>query len=790
MYSLVSWGQSYEVTGKVIDSKTREPLAFVNIVVAGTRSGTSSDIDGNFKLTSGKPITRLMCSYVGYEQQEVSVTSSPLNIQLTRKNQQLREVRVFPTENPAHRIIRQAVKSKPRHHPDRYDAYTFQIYSKVIAASSSDSTLFGTDLKDQSSGALRDHVASHYLFLSESISERKYKKPGKIKETVIANRVSGLKEAPFAFLATDIQPFGFYDDWVMLGDKRFLNPISGGSWNKYLFLLEDTLYSGADTTFVISYRPRKGKNFESLEGVVSINTNGFALENIIAISHQAAMLDLVVQQQYRFYDSSGVWFPDQLNFDMELADLGVRLEGRSYLKEVDLRPELSFRDFDAVTIELADDASLQPDSVWEGSRADTLTAMEQNTYAFNDSVGESVDLDKRMRAVSSLIDGRIPVGFIDVDLSKILGYNLYEGFRLGAGIETNDRITRYASLAGYYAYGFRDEASKYGGELTIKARNKADMRWSVGYQNDVRSPGSVRYWKDRLEQNTTRLRDLFTDWMNTEERWYGAWETRAFRFAWLQGYVENTQTSVTNSYQFVDLESVPLTENTFRYTEAGIRLRYAFRETVVESFDRYVSLGTRYPIVWANYARGLDWFDGEWEYNKVNLKFYKQFQVRILGKFSILADAGWVDANLPAPLLFFGNGTYTTDLPVAVDNAFQTMRFFEFMADRYVQVFYAHTLFRWYTKYEEIRPEFIFTQNVAWGELAEEVPGFHQGIAYSDLSGGYYESGLQIDHLVRLKYLDAFYLGLGAGGYYRWGPYQFDETQDNLVFRLTTQFEF
>ncbi|MGZ4056662.1 MAG: carboxypeptidase-like regulatory domain-containing protein, partial [Bacteroidia bacterium] len=39
----------YSVEGKIIDASGKQPLAFVNIGIAGSQQTTSSDIDGKFK---------------------------------------------------------------------------------------------------------------------------------------------------------------------------------------------------------------------------------------------------------------------------------------------------------------------------------------------------------------------------------------------------------------------------------------------------------------------------------------------------------------------------------------------------------------------------------------------------------------------------------------------------------------------------------------------------------------------------------------------------------------------
>lgn len=73
------------VSGTIIDAETGEPLIGTQILVKGTVLGTISDVNGDFSLSvqSSPPIT-LVITYVGYERQEIEVTSSgqKLDIQL------------------------------------------------------------------------------------------------------------------------------------------------------------------------------------------------------------------------------------------------------------------------------------------------------------------------------------------------------------------------------------------------------------------------------------------------------------------------------------------------------------------------------------------------------------------------------------------------------------------------------------------------------------------------------------------------------------------------------------
>lgn len=71
------------VTGTVTDADTGEPLIGVNILVQGTVLGTITDVDGNFSLSSqSNPPFTLIISYVGYDRQEIEVTSGTTQVQV------------------------------------------------------------------------------------------------------------------------------------------------------------------------------------------------------------------------------------------------------------------------------------------------------------------------------------------------------------------------------------------------------------------------------------------------------------------------------------------------------------------------------------------------------------------------------------------------------------------------------------------------------------------------------------------------------------------------------------
>lgn len=79
-----------EITGKILDSQTKEPLPGVSVVITGANKGTITNVNGLFILLPDKEIDSLTISYVGYETMTVKykenmiVQMNPSIIQLNQ----------------------------------------------------------------------------------------------------------------------------------------------------------------------------------------------------------------------------------------------------------------------------------------------------------------------------------------------------------------------------------------------------------------------------------------------------------------------------------------------------------------------------------------------------------------------------------------------------------------------------------------------------------------------------------------------------------------------------------
>ncbi|MGE0771336.1 MAG: SusC/RagA family TonB-linked outer membrane protein [Cyclobacteriaceae bacterium] len=101
MNAITSLAQQRTVSGRVTDASTGQALPGVNVVVKGTTTGTSTDMDGTFVLSLNEPSTVLSFSFIGYVTQEVAVGErSMVDISMTNDAIFLSEIVVTGTGVP------------------------------------------------------------------------------------------------------------------------------------------------------------------------------------------------------------------------------------------------------------------------------------------------------------------------------------------------------------------------------------------------------------------------------------------------------------------------------------------------------------------------------------------------------------------------------------------------------------------------------------------------------------------------------------------------------------------
>ena len=84
-----------QVSGKVIEASTQEPLPGVSVLVKGTTQGVVTDLDGNYRVEVPGPESVIVFSFVSFKTKEVTVGNvSTINVALEEDVKQLDEVLV------------------------------------------------------------------------------------------------------------------------------------------------------------------------------------------------------------------------------------------------------------------------------------------------------------------------------------------------------------------------------------------------------------------------------------------------------------------------------------------------------------------------------------------------------------------------------------------------------------------------------------------------------------------------------------------------------------------------
>ena len=786
----LAFAQKNSIRGSVRDSATNEPLAFVNILINNSKNGGMTDIDGYFSLKHPNPVQKLSFSYVGYLPLEVEVNSSQsVSIKLVKQTIALSEVNIIAGENPAHRIISNVIANRQLNDPKNMKSYSYTSYDKMIFTVLIDSAhVDTTKVADSSVRLLKELMTRQHLFMMESVSEHKFLYPSRHHDKVTATKVSGLKDPLFIFLLSQSQPTSFYDEVITLAGKNYINPIGPGFDKHYFFWLRDTIYSmiPGDTTYVISYKPLKGKNFDALTGLLYISNRGWAISNVIAEPYRTdESFTMRIQQMYEFLENKQ-WFPVQLNTDIAFNSVSVNGGkplgiGKSYRKNIRLEPDIVKRELDNIAVEVVSDAANRDDLFWNKYRTDTLNLLEKNTYRVIDSLGKAHHLDRMTKVMTSLTSGKIPISVIDVDLAKLFRYNMYEKSYLGLGLYTNNRLSRFFSLGGYAGYGFGDELLKYGGSLQLNLMKYKVLQLKLKYSNDLEESAGTRFF-DADEKPFTSLnwRSFYISRMDRVESAEASVQFRLLQYVTASAGIRQAHKEAAFNYGWVEQVgdvSVITNEHSFGYFIAGFR--FAYKEKFVRNNSDQYSMGTDFPILWLQYTGCKSGFlNGNYTYNRLDARVMYSMYNKLLGKTSFMLTGGIVDHEVPYSELFNGNGSGGANFSIYAPGSFTTMHPSEFLDDHYAAMYITHSFGKLLMRTKYFEPEISVALNMGTGSLKN--PQNHRYAGFSTMEKGYYETGIIINNLLKSSFS-----GIGICSFYRFGPYSKPEEVSNLMLRLT-----
>ncbi len=782
------------VTGRVISAKNGNAVPFVHIVPLGNPTeGTQSRIDGSFSLELPKGSERLVVSSVGYEKDTLRVPPGKegMRIELRERTVRKQAVEVHPRKDPALSIIRKAIARRKLHDPLEQEAFKYRSYSKIIYSERSlnfDSSWGGSpsdsldrELADSSIARIPDSI---HAFLMETVTERKYMKGSFDKKKVTGARLSGFKDPPFTAVASELQEISFYRNYVQLFGGEYRSPISSGALNKYEYRLRNTLVEGADSTFFIEFRPKAGARLKSLKGMLTIGSDNYAIRTIRAEPIKRGPNPIRIEQRYQFHGKAS--FPKRMNFELRLPALGTVYNGESYLRGIELGKEavgeIERKD---LSIEKSEGFGHRDRAFWEAHRVEGLSKKDSNTYRILDSLGAEQNFDRMVKISEGLLQGRFPFPGFSLRLYELYRYNAFERNRLGVGLETNDDLSPYFRIGGYWGYGTGDERMKYGADLEFRPVGTDEWRIGAFYRKDLMesarsdAPRRDRFFGEAGFLSESSQRGIFIRRMLASEEMGFRFRTDRPRYLTLGFWGRVSEERPLYSTPFLD--RFPAFQE-LRLAETALRFRFAYGEQRMKSFGQKLAVETPYPVLSGQVVKG--WksggIGGERSYWQVTTGIEHEFLLRGLGEGKLTLEARASFGNAPLSRLQYAPGTFSRDLPLFVARSFNTAERYEFLHSRSLHFFYDQELLRFIIHEEHSRPLVRLRHQMGWGDrrgvkaLGADAP--------STMRKGFFESGITVQDLLYTEVDRFYYYGVNISIAYRYGPYSLDPPQRNFAY--------
>jgi len=710
--------QTTRISGTVTDANTGEPLPFVNISFIDSRVATNSDFDGHYALETYYATDSIKAGSVGYVPFTAKVkrdVAQTIDIKMRPSTAELKSVTVTYAGNPAFPILRRLIANKPVNNREKLGAYQYDAYNKVEFDINNITEDFEKKKLFKDFAFIFDHVdttgGKRFLpiFMTETLSEVYYRQQPKVRRELIhGSKTSGVENESISMFMGDMyQNVNIYDNFLVIFGKNFISPIADGGKGFYDYHLLDSNWVGNNWCYKIAFKPKRVQEL-AFTGEMLVNDTSYAVRNIEASIAPGANLNFVqsfsVKQEYSEVKPE-VWM---LTHDQLVVDLNIiRDRGKPNKHAVQGfygRRTASYRDFvinkprpdefykgaDEVVMDI--DPLSEGAAYWDENRHENLTKQELAIYHMVDTMKTIPRFRTYVDLVTTAVTGYYTKGKIDIGpYFTTYSFNPIEGNRFRIGGRTSSEFSTRTEFNAYTAYGTLDRRLKFGvGGKTFVSKTSRQIV-ELSYKQDVEQLGeSVNAFRQDNILSSVFRRTPNTKLTLVEE------SRASYMREWFTGLDNTVMLRYRSLYPLGDLEYLKPGVNgepdgkinAIHTAEISLNTRFAYKEKYISGDFARVSLGTDYPTVELHLAMGLPKLaHSEYGYQKVVAHVYQRLQLGALGWTRINAEAGQAWGALPYPLLILhsGNETFYYD-----DLAFNTMNYFEFISDRYAQLFVEH----------------------------------------------------------------------------------------------------
>ena len=783
----------YKVSGTVKDHNTGEGVPFAVVTFAGTGVGTPADLEGSFSFTADSVLSdSLQVQALGYGDYYRKFNrnnhDATYEIELTRQSNTMSEFVFHAGEDPALALLKKIIAHKPQNNPDRLANYKYEVYNKLEVdlqhMTKKQFESLPVPMIRQFSfiwnnlDSTSEKTPFLPFFLTETLSDYYFQRePKKTKEFIHASQVKGIKnESVDQFLGAMYQNLNAYDNFIPVFDKSFVSPVSANGAFYYKYKIRDTQEAYGHPIYLVQFTPkRNGEN--TFFGDFWVADSSFALQRISMEVPKDANINWVtrvsVYQEYAPV-SDTCWFPIKDKFTADfVAPYNIKFPGfvgrktTSYKKiiandtsVVNVVNDKKYRE----DVMVADTARNMTNEFWATARHDTLNKNERAIYAMMDTLNALPAFTRFKKIMKFAFTGLVEVGPVEIGpYYYAYSSNPVEGQRFRMGIGTTPKLFKNLYLSGYGAYGLKDERWKYYGSALWLLDRKPRMYLFASYRHDVDRTDT--YYDNQIGADNI-FGSLFR---KSNVPWKLAFVTDA-RAEFYKSYFSGFSHMLTFQHReytpYAPLPMVGIFKDQEGHdvdkvvsTEAGVRLRFAYKEKFLEGNYYRVSLGSDYPIVEARFGYGIpNALGSNYQYQKASLSVSDRVKIAPLGSIYYNVFAGKTFGTLPYPLLEVhpGNEFHYYNI-----YAFNMMNRYEFISDQYAGFNVEHTIgggiFNYIPYLKKAKLRQFWTAKGIIGSLTDDNKklNFDKGYTFRTLQGNpYVEIGTGIENIFQLFRID------------------------------------
>lgn len=787
-----------KVSGKVIDSKSKKPVAYADVSLPNVFQYAFTNSDGSFYLESEESDSLLEVRAAGYDNKEVELSSKVhynLTIELDLEKSLDKDSTVEldravisgrrkkyknKKENPAYAILREVWARKKQNGLRSVPQYEYEEYEKLeFDLNNVDSSMIKNRLFKDMEFVFENIDTSEVsgkaylpLFLNESI----YKVYGKNQPTkrerkdLIANKNSGFEsnEIVIHTLKNLYKEYDIYDNRLNFFNINFVSPIARDGFSVYEYTLSDTVNIDGVEAYRIKYFPKRTGE-HTFKGDFYIATANYAVKEIAMESTKSLdvnfVRDIFVYHQFDLVNDT-IFYPKK---DYVLIDMSL-LDKKSDSKGMFAHRTVTYKDFDFETPrpdEFYNSRNYDPylsgafekgDDYWADARHERLSKNEGGIYAMLDSLQEVPRFKNIVKTVEVLGSGYYNVGnVIDIgDLYSTFGFNDVEGLRMRAGGRTYFSANDMWRLAGYMAYGFKDHQFKYGAEARFMFNKFNRFQVGAGTKRDIEQLGvqltSSYGVMDRTFASSALIsqggNDLLSH-LNKTNVYTSIDPLKNFTIR-LDGNYQTIRSADPSLFNIGYVQNGNYEEHLI---DTNLRLSLLARPGAKYShygIDRHEH-STLAPTFLLSYTKGFTGlFNSQFNYDKLQFLYHQPILIGSFGRTDVFFEAGKTFKNVPLSLLSVipGNESYGQML-----GTFAQLNYYEFVTDTYSTLILDHHFKGWiFNKLpllKKLKIREVAFIRAAWGEISDKNIEMNQSdVQYAAPSGDiYYEYGFGLENI-------------------------------------------